>query len=320
VAASATKGGLVAILVSALILDAGRVLLCGDGGDRQLPTVALDGAEEMEEALARLLRDQLALNRWSEEFLDTFYESAGGARSIRNVYSVHCDSVDRLTEHAAAAHEFAWAAIEELDQLLADEDLRAAIRGAAGLTPASSLAGAVPVTIITGPPGAGKSTVADLLCRRLERAAVVELDQLQHMVRSGYASPIPGLANPIDAAAQRDLVLVNAAALARNFALAGFHVIIEGVIESAGALDLLLDGLAGLDEIHFVTLLPNESALAQRDQSRPVEARMGPRSLDVRRILEANGERRGLRLDTSRLSAEETALQILQAGAQSRVM
>ena len=48
---------------------------------------------------------------------------------------------------------------------------------------------AVIATILTGAPGAGKSTVAAVLAARLQRAAHVPIDFFRKMVKGGYASP-----------------------------------------------------------------------------------------------------------------------------------
>ena len=43
--------------------------------------------------------------------------------------------------------------------------------------------------IITGPAGVGKSTISDALSKRLDKCAVIEGDEIYHMVRKPYVSP-----------------------------------------------------------------------------------------------------------------------------------
>ena len=69
--------------------------------------------------------------------------------------------------------------------------------------------------VVTGIPGAGKTTVARALAEGWERAAHVEADRLQEMIVSGGLWPD---AEPYDEAmAQLRLRSRNAAALAANF-------------------------------------------------------------------------------------------------------
>jgi ATPase family associated with various cellular activities (AAA) len=46
-----------------------------------------------------------------------------------------------------------------------------------------------PVLILTGPPGAGKTTAARVLAERSERAVHLESDRFFHFIRSGYVEP-----------------------------------------------------------------------------------------------------------------------------------
>jgi tRNA uridine 5-carbamoylmethylation protein Kti12 len=46
-----------------------------------------------------------------------------------------------------------------------------------------------PILILTGPPGAGKTTTARLLTTGPERAAHLESDSFFHFIRAGYVEP-----------------------------------------------------------------------------------------------------------------------------------
>lgn len=177
-----------------------------------------------------------------------------------------------------------------------------------------------PVYVITGPAGAGKTTVAKELCRRFPRSAHVDMDELYHLVIGGYTPPGHGEGEEDDRQTLANLCAGNAAALTRNFTDGGFTVAIHGVFETRQDLDDLLRQLYQFDEsmqIHLVTLLPDPATLRARDQGRSEDQRMHERSEQLRRIFEANGETRGVRLDSSTWSVEKTVDIILERRAEA---
>lgn len=81
------------------------------------------------------------------------------------------------------------------------------------------------VLVITGPPGAGKSTVARALVGRLGRAVLVRGDDVLDCVVSGFIEPwLPA------ADGQNRASLAATAAIAREYATRGYPVIIDAVI------------------------------------------------------------------------------------------
>lgn len=312
------------IRLSGILSDGVRVLLVRDeGGVWDLPGGVLgDQDESIEAALVRLLDEDLGLRVDDQEFLDTYYPAGHGGTqpALRNVSLVR--SWSGFPRPALAETEAAWVALEEVSGLAVDETALLALRDGLGLglsADEAPLSGA-PIILVTGPAGAGKSTVSHELCRRLERSAYISVDAIRSMVISGHASPIPGRSNPLAAAEQNDLQLANVAALARNFSLAGFSTIIDMVVEAPEELDCYLEPFAGLARMHVVTLLPSPEAVRSRDQGRAPESRMGERSQELHRIIAASGETRGLRLDSSEMTPAETVDYILQNFEQSRVL
>lgn len=84
------------------------------------------------------------------------------------------------------------------------------------------------VVLVTGIPGAGKTTVAGALARTYERGAHVEADVPQGMIVAGGLWPD---GEPRDGArAQLDLRTRNAAALAANFADAGIVAVVDDIL------------------------------------------------------------------------------------------
>jgi hypothetical protein len=84
----------------------------------------------------------------------------------------------------------------------------------------------LPIVVLTGMPGVGKSTVAALLAARLPCAAHVKADALHRMILSGREWPSSGTAR---AREQHLLRSRNALALAANFRAAGILPIVDDV-------------------------------------------------------------------------------------------
>jgi predicted kinase len=121
------------------------------------------------------------------------------------------------------------------------------------------------VWLISGIPGAGKTTVADLLALRFERAARVQPEELHDAIVAGAV--FPGDAPETEGQRQLDLVARNGCLLARSYVAAGFEVVMDYVIMSRERLDYWLTGLEGL-KVRFVMLAPGVDAAASRDAVR----------------------------------------------------
>jgi chloramphenicol 3-O-phosphotransferase len=82
------------------------------------------------------------------------------------------------------------------------------------------------VVLLTGPPGAGKSTVARLLATDAARPSVhITTDQFFTAIRTGFIAPyLP------DSARQNEVVVDAIAAAVAVYARGGYDVIVDGVI------------------------------------------------------------------------------------------
>ena len=120
----------------------------------------------------------------------------------------------------------------------------------------------VDVLLLTGPPAAGKTTVARLLADRLARSALVDVDAVRAMVRGGHvAAWYPG-----EGTAQHRLGVRNACLLTRSFVEAGYTVVIADLLTEE-TLPLYRAGLAGL-AVRLVRLLPTLEEAQRRNRDR----------------------------------------------------
>ncbi len=314
------------IVITALISDGSALLVeAVDPSNGGLPSATLlrfpfgDGEDSIEESLATWLRQQIGIEVLTQEFVETVYERGVGSSDdvVVNNLQLVTEWAGEPPELSATGGRLVWAPLEALPALDLPYELQQAVLATFGLE--SPEPAEQPQTgdrrgraiVITGPAGAGKSSVARLIVDDLERAALVELDRLWHQVVSG--APVPYWAGgERDATRQFALLGVrNAAALVRNYAAAGYDAIVDGVFEEPRELDVFLAALGGV-EAHFVMLMPDEDELMRRDAQRPEDERMGERSRELHRIFSRSGELRGMRIDSTGLSAEETAALVLE--------
>ncbi len=95
-----------------------------------------------------------------------------------------------------------------------------------------------PVLILTGPPGAGKTTTARLLAAGTERAVHLESDSFFHFIRAGYVEPWKPESHE-----QNTTVMRIVAAAAAGYAEAGYFTIVDGIISPRWFFEPLRDAL-----------------------------------------------------------------------------
>lgn len=174
----------------------------------------------------------------------------------------------------------------------------------------------LPIFVLTGIPGSGKSTVANLLARRFEPAALVGGDVLRRMVVTGRVEMGPK-PEP-EAEKQYGLRLRHLAWLCDSYAAAGFTVVAED--------NLLGHHLAAfLDRVearplHVVALIPELDTVLRRDSGRAVQAHRkagDARALDE--VLRTGTAKVGLWVDTTGQGPEETVEEILRRLPESAI-
>ena len=111
--------------------------------------------------------------------------------------------------------------------------------------------------IVTGPPGAGKSTLTETIALRSTPSVLVAGDTFFGFLRDGAVQP--WLA---ESDAQNTVVTRVAGAAAGEFARGGLHTVFDGVIGS-WFLDEFLAS-TGLAELDYAVLLPPEEICVRR--------------------------------------------------------
>jgi cytidylate kinase len=130
------------------------------------------------------------------------------------------------------------------------------------------------LTIVSGSPGAGKTTISKELARRAPRGVNIESDEYYHVIVDLIAPSTP------EARAQNDAVLTAVARSAAAYCEGGYDVVIDGVI-GPWYVPLFVRELGGA-EVDYIVLRTNlEDALAR------VAVRNAPEMDDIVRKMHA---------------------------------
>lgn len=129
------------------------------------------------------------------------------------------------------------------------------------------------VLALTGPTGAGKTTVGDKLAMSFERCVNIDADNIKHMIVSGFYedSTMPGGGG----FTEWGLVGESIGILAANFMSEGYSVIINGYIDEPAWTNIERHVTIN----HRILLLPELDTVINRDAGRNADDAMGEASV-----------------------------------------
>ncbi|MDI2132300.1 AAA family ATPase [Yinghuangia seranimata] len=163
------------------------------------------------------------------------------------------------------------------------------------------------VLVLTGPPGAGKSTVAGLLAQELRPSVHLRGDDFWHVIKRGSIPPYLPEANR-----QNEVVTQVFAEAATGYASGGYQVVADGVV-GPWFIDRFRDAARARGvQLHYVVLRPDEATTLARATARDPDALTDPEPvLDLHRRLRDLGTYEPHALDSTHWDAETTADAIL---------
>jgi cytidylate kinase len=144
--------------------------------------------------------------------------------------------------------------------------------------------------VVSGPPGAGKSSVALALVDRFEPSVLVEGDQFFRFLKRGAIEPWLR-----EAGRQNEVVTQAAAAAAGRYAAGGSTTVYDGVV--GGWFLPTFFSAAGLDHLDYVVLLPalercldrvrtrTEHGFRDEDETRHMHRVFADAELDPRHVI-----------------------------------
>lgn len=171
------------------------------------------------------------------------------------------------------------------------------------------------VWVITGVMAAGKSTIAELLARRFERAVHLRGDVFRKMIVSGR-DPIEA---PLDPEARRQLALRRRLACdaANLYWRERFTVVLQDIYLG----NELTQVVAALQvtPLHVVVLAPRPDVVVDRERGREKTGYTDWEVAELCAALDRETPRIGLWVDSSELSPDETVAFLLEHQLEARV-
>lgn len=157
--------------------------------------------------------------------------------------------------------------------------------------------------IITGPAGVGKSTISKNLAGKNEKSALIEGDDIYHLVCGGYVKPwLEG--NHLEVFWENSIDLI------MNFLNRGYDVVFNYICTPED-IEYLRNNIKSI-KIKLCILVTDEKTIIKRDKMRTLDCQMGERSILLLNEFKAMDYNEKYYLDTTLLSVEETVNKIIQ--------
>ena len=175
-----------------------------------------------------------------------------------------------------------------------------------------------PVVIVTGAPGAGKSSVAKRLAQASpsEQAVHLHADDFYAYIVKGFIEPWRR-----EAHAQNTVVVDAVLECARRYARGGLEVVVDGIFGPWFLEPWLALAAQGVD-VHYVVLRPDEATTLARGTARSAPGAMIDRQVisQMWQQFSALGPFEAHALDTTAWTPDETIVQVRSAVSQGSLL
>lgn len=155
--------------------------------------------------------------------------------------------------------------------------------------------------IITGPAGAGKSTISRKIAESKSKSVLIEGDDIYHQVVGGYVQAWKQ-GNHLDIFWKICIDMI-------DIYLSHGYIVVFNYIVNPENIKALQDKFKEY-EIKFIILITDEGTLLSRDKERPKDCQMGERCLTLLNNFKNKNFNKNNFLDTSNLSVDETLEEI----------